>query len=134
MAAEEFSGQEVIYLGLSPCRSFCVFREPTAYRFKQLLVNDSRNASFHLNIFVGIDSDISLVTEHGFETIPVKLHSFGCTVAFCIKHTANVSHSFSIGIEFKSLSDDMSGGRIDNQLVIFNLIAEGDMASDTMTL
>ena len=132
MAAEELSGQEVIHLGFAPCRGFCVLREPTAHRFKQFLVNDGRNASFHLNIFVGIDPDISFITEHGLETIPVKLYSLGCAVAFCVKHTANIGHGFPIGIKFKSLLDDMSGSRIDNQFMIFNFIAERNMTSYTM--
>ena len=98
MAAEEFSGQEVIYLGLAPCGGFCVLREPTAHRFKQLLVDDGRNAVLHFNVLVGVDPDIPLIAEHGLEAVPVKFNSLGCTVALGIEHPANVCNGFPIGI------------------------------------
>jgi len=98
MAAEELSGQEVIYLGLAPCRGFCVLREPTAHRFKQLLVDDGRNAVLHFNVLVGVDPDIPLIAEHGLEAVPVKFNPLGCTVALGIEHPANVRNGFPIGI------------------------------------
>lgn len=127
MAAEELSRQEVIYLGLAPCRGFCVLREPMANRFKQFLVNDSGNPTFNLYVLVGIYPDIPLIAEHRLEAVPVKLYALGCTVALCVEYTANVGHGFPVGIEFKSLLDDMSGCRIDDQFVIFNFITERDM-------
>lgn len=102
--------------------------------FKQFLVNDGRNAPFLLKIFVTVDPDISSVAKHRLETIPVEFGSFGCPIAFGIEHTANVRYGFPIGIEFKSLLDDMGGIRIDDQFVIFNLVAKRNMTADAVTL
>ncbi len=98
--------------------------------FKQILVDDGWNAPFLLKIFVAVDSDIPSVAKHRLKTVPVEFSSLGCPVAFGIEHTANIGYGFSIGIEFKSLLDDMGGIRIDDQFVIFNLVAKRNMTTD----
>ena len=102
--------------------------------FKQILVDDGWNAPFLLKIFVAVDSDIPSVAKHRLKAVPVEFSSLGCPVAFSIEHTANIGYGFSIGIEFKSLLDNMSSIGIDDQFVIFNLVAKRSMTTDTVTL
>lgn len=102
--------------------------------FKQILVDDGRNTPFLLKIFVAVDSDIPSVAKHRLKAVPVEFSSLGCPVAFSIEHTANIGYGFSIGIEFKSLLDNMSSIGIDDQFVIFNLVAKRNMTADTVTL
>ena len=123
MTAEQLSRQEVVYLGFPSCRGFCVLGEPTAYRFKQVFVDDGWNTVFNANISVGIDSNISFIAKHGLETVAVEFHSLCGAIAFRIEHTANFSHGFSVGIELERFLNDVSCLRVNYQFVIFNLIS-----------
>ena len=72
MPTEEFSGEEVIYLGFTSCGSLCVLKEARAYRFKQGLVNDGWNTILYSEIFVLVNADVPLIAENGFEGAAVE--------------------------------------------------------------
>lgn len=72
MTAEQLSRQEVVYLGFPSCRCFCVLREPPLYRFKQVFVDDSRNATINANI----DDYINTCYEDDFENIETELNEY----------------------------------------------------------
>lgn len=103
-----------------------------AYCFKQVFVDDGWNTVFNTNIPVGIDPDISFIAKHGLETVAVEFHSLCGAIAFRIEHTANFSHGFSVGIELERFLNDVSCLRVNYQFVIFNLISERNMTSDTL--
>ena len=130
MPAEELSRQEVIYLSLTPCRSFCVLREPSTNIFKEFPIYDCRNATFNPNILVCVNTDILLIAEHGFEAVSIKFRVLCGLITSRIEFAANISNGFTIGIKLKRFLDNVSSIRVYNQFVIFKLISERDMTTN----
>lgn len=134
MTAEQLSRQEVIYLSLAPCRGCGGLRKPPLYRFKQLLVNDGGNTIFNDNIFVGVSADVASITEHGLKAATVELRIFGSLISGRVKLSANRSNTFTIGVKRERFLNDVGGIRVNNQLMIFYLVSEGDMTTYAVAL
>ena len=134
MTAEQLSRQEVIYLSLAPCRGCGGLRKPPLYRFKQLLINDGGNTIFDDNILVGISADVTSVTEHGLKAAAVELRIFGSLISGRVKLSANVSYAFAVGVKRKRFLNDVGGVRVNDQLMIFHFVSEGDMTAYAVAL
>ena len=134
MTAEQLSRQEVIYLSLAPCGGCGGLRKPPLYRFKQLFINDGGNTIFDDNILVGISADVTSVTEHGLKAAAVELRVFGGLISGRVKLSANISYAFAVGVKRERFLNDVSGVRVNDQLVIFHLVPKGNMTAYTVAL
>lgn len=134
MPAEQLSGQEVIYLSFTPCRCVSGQRKPPLHRFKEVFVDNGRNGVFLLYVFVDVCSDIPHILEYGFKTASVKLRVLGGAIAFAVEDTANLSHTLAVGVELKCFLNDMGSFRIYYKSMIFDFVAQRDMATNAMAL
>ena len=134
MTAEQLSRQEVIYLSLAPCWGCGGLRKPPLYRFKQLLVDDGWNTIFNDNILVGVSADVASITKHGLKTAAVELRIFGSLISGRVKFSANGGNAFTIGVKRERFLNDVGGVRVNNQLMIFHLVSEGNMTAYAVAL